>query len=262
MYLMNEKQKQKRWIGPCCILVIVFFSMPLKKTKTDLNLLLDSSFTVVLFEYHVPGAYRLLQIDESGMCEFVQFQRNIQQYRLGCVSSNILDSLMRCFSSESFNLLEDKYDVYPIDETLPPVVYEDTYYWLSVTWAGQSKKVLAHEHAAPKMLKQIVSTLFSFGRKMPGQVQAGLFLLVTEPEIASKIRWLKPADKLVMEFDNETLSPYPVLKKAVSKPGWVCSLPSLEAAEMQELFTGGATSFEFMYYGKKLVAFILKYEKK
>lgn len=258
---MSENQKQKRWGSICCILAVVYFSMPPKKTQANLSLLQDSSFTVVLFEYHVPGAYRFLQIDESGMCEFVQFQRNIQQYRLGYLSSNVLDSLMLYFSSKSFNQLEDKYDVYPIDPTLPPMVYEDTYYLLNVTRAGQSKKVLAHEHAAPKILKQMLSTLFSIGRKLPDQTQDGLFLLVNEPEIASKIRWLKSAEGLVVEFNNETLSLYPALKEAVLKPGWLYSIPSLEAVGIQKFFAGSATRFELIYRGKKLVACVLKHEK-
>lgn len=243
------------------ILIVMLFSIPIKNSQSYIGQGQDSSFTVVLFEYHAPGAYRLLQIDETGMCEYVQFQRSIQQFRLGKLDSACLDTLMYDLASKSFDLLEDKYDVYPADPTLPPVVYEDTYFLLSVTKSGQTKKVLAHEHAAPDIMKQIVKKLFLFGRNLPNQSIDGLFLLLTESEIASKIRWLKPAEGSEVKFNNDTLSQYPDFEKAVLKPGWLYAIRSLEAAGLQKFFVGDATRFDLDYRGKKLTACILKGKK-
>lgn len=218
----------------------------------------DSHLTVVLFEYHLPGAYRLLQFDETGRCDYIQFQRSVQRFKQDHLDSISLGEMMSYFSGGAFDSLDDKYDVYPLDPAQPEVVYEDTYYQIVVTTDHGRREVLSHEHAAPDSLKRVIDRLFSLGRDMPDQPVQGTFLLVTEPETVAKIRWLKASVKREVELNDDALSRYPALQKAILTPQWIYSVSSEEAADLEGLFDAGAACIDIRYDGKTWTACLMR----
>jgi hypothetical protein len=215
-----------------------------------------SAVSISFYEFQPVGEYRLIQIGPAGEAQSVLFQRTVSQLREGQADTVLLQELRALVESEELGKLAPRYDPPPSEPGKPAVIYEDTYYRLTVTRAGGSREVLAHEHAAPPLVKEIVTRLIALGRKLPEQPRSGLFLVAFEPAMADQIRWLR-GKKAEAPSGEAAPSRHPLVAKALSQPGWLFPVPSSEAPAIPGIFPGESRRLDLGDGERKLAVCLL-----
>ena len=213
---------------------------------------------IILYKNVLAGDYGVLRIVTSGHAEFTSYNRlnQITVRKRGDIGPEKVALLFQLLEEAGFFELENEYDIYPLapDDTR---VYEDLYYWVSVSDEGRPEKtVVAHEKARPPNLEEIIAVLLDILPQLPNSPMSGTFIIAGDYEI---LRHKRPAEgEPILRLDDESLGEYPTLKAALHNAFSLVQVEALEDTKLGGVLTDEVGSMEVMFRDKRFAVFLLK----